>query len=116
MTAPEAPAAILRRAAAQIRERADAMEQEIADPENTYWRWMPGDDINGKYRAGVDNGLGGASGEMAAPWDLRTGRAVADLLDRIAWMAGLDAELIGRVGCDEVMAIARAYLNEETAG
>jgi len=36
--------------------------------------------------------------------------AVADLLDKIAWMGELDAEMLARVGCDEAIAIARAYL------
>jgi hypothetical protein len=38
--------------------------------------------------------------------------AVADLLDKIAWMGELDPEMLGRVGCDEAIAIARAYLGE----
>ena len=36
--------------------------------------------------------------------------AVADLLDKIAWMGELDAEMLARVGCDKAIAIARAYL------
>jgi hypothetical protein len=39
--------------------------------------------------------------------------AVADLLDKIAWMGEVDPELLGRVGCDEAVAIARAYLGKE---
>lgn len=39
--------------------------------------------------------------------------AVADLLDKIAWMGSLDPEMLGRVGCDEAIAIARAYLGEQ---
>jgi len=35
--------------------------------------------------------------------------AVADLLDKIAWMGELDREMLARVGCDEAIAIARAY-------
>jgi hypothetical protein len=38
--------------------------------------------------------------------------AVADLLDKIAWMGELDPDMLGRVGCDEAIAIARAYLGE----
>lgn len=37
-------------------------------------------------------------------------RAVADLLDKIAWMAEMDPDLIERVGGDETLAVARAYL------
>lgn len=38
------------------------------------------------------------------------GAALAELLDKIAWMAGVDPDLMGRVGCEEVLKIARAYL------
>jgi len=40
--------------------------------------------------------------------------AVADLLDKIAWMGEMDKEMLGRVGCDEAIAIAMAYLGGET--
>jgi hypothetical protein len=38
------------------------------------------------------------------------GRMLADLLDKLAWMGELDPEQLGRVGCDEAIAVARAYL------
>jgi methylmalonyl-CoA mutase N-terminal domain/subunit len=101
------------RAAEYIRQRADAMEAEMADPFRSYWRFETAADANTRYRAGVANGLGGPAGEMAAPWDLATSRAVAALLDKIAWMVGMDAELAGRVGVDEAIAVARAYLSDE---
>jgi hypothetical protein len=40
------------------------------------------------------------------------GAALAELLDKIAWMVGIDPDLMGRVGCEEVLKIARAYLGE----
>jgi hypothetical protein len=40
------------------------------------------------------------------------GLALADLLDRIAWMVEMDADLAGRVGVDETLAVARAFLRE----
>ena len=36
--------------------------------------------------------------------------ATADLLNKIAWMGELDEEMLARVGCDEAIAMARAYL------
>lgn len=41
--------------------------------------------------------------------------AVADLLDRIAWMCGIDKDLLSRVGSDEAVGIARAYLGRSDA-
>ena len=35
---------------------------------------------------------------------------VADLLDKLAWMGELDPDMLGRVGCDEAIAVARAFL------
>jgi hypothetical protein len=47
-----------------------------------------------------------------ASWHPAVALAVADLLDRVAWMVKLDGELAGRVGVDETLAVARAYLGE----
>jgi hypothetical protein len=47
--------------------------------------------------------------------DLLVALALADLLGRIAWMVKLDGELAGRVGVDETLAVARAYLAEPGA-
>ena len=102
-------------ASALMLQRADAVEAEVSGP-GLYWRATGGDDLDARYRAGVDNGLGGAAGKMAAAFDLSTCRAVAALLDRIAWMIGMDAGLAGRVGVDESVAIARAYLAGEVPG
>lgn len=42
--------------------------------------------------------------------EYRTWLAMADLLDRIAWIWELDSHLQGRVGGDETLAVATAYL------
>jgi len=52
---------------------------------------------------------------MAAAWDLSANAAVAALLDKIAWMIGIDPDLVGRIGVDETLAVARAYLGEVPA-
>jgi hypothetical protein len=39
--------------------------------------------------------------------------AIADWLDKIAWMVKLDPEMLGRVGCDEAIATAREFLGTE---
>jgi hypothetical protein len=56
------PAESLRRAAALLGERAEAVEAEMASPQDRYW----GETGSESYRTGVRNGLGGASGELAA--------------------------------------------------
>lgn len=38
---------------------------------------------------------------------------LAALFERIAWMGGLDADLLSRVGVDEALAVARALLGED---
>jgi hypothetical protein len=53
-----------------------------------------------------------ADAEYIAAMHPLVGVAVADLLDRTAWMVELDPELAGRVGVDETLAVARAYLGE----
>jgi len=109
----ETPAETLRRAAKLIRERVEALRAEMT--ENAYWGYPSAGSADAAYRIGVDGGLGGAAGEMAAPWDLSANAAVAALLDKIAWMVGMDAELLGRVGVDETLAVARAYIGEVPA-
>lgn len=51
-------------------------------------------------------------GTYIASWHPGVALAVADLLDRLAWTLGLDPDLSARVGCDEALEIARAYLGE----
>lgn len=111
MTVPESPVSVLRRTATLMRERADAMEREMSDPENPYWRCATGATPDENYRAGVSNGLGGASGEMAAAWDLSANRAVADWLDVEAAIA--ERRLPDDSGIiHAVLRIACAYLGE----
>jgi hypothetical protein len=38
---------------------------------------------------------------------------LAGLLDKIAWMGELDPDMLYRVGCDEAIATARAFLGTE---
>lgn len=37
---------------------------------------------------------------------------LVDCFERFAWMAGLDPDLLSRVGCDELVETARAILRE----
>lgn len=55
-----------------------------------------------------------ADAEHIASWHPLPALAVAALLDKIAWMGELDKDTLARVGCDEAIAIARAYLDGET--
>lgn len=41
---------------------------------------------------------------------------VADLLGKIAWMGELDPDILSRAGCDEAIAIARAFLGIKESG
>lgn len=126
--AEESPAAVIRRAAELMRERARSATQgpweragdagEIAKSYHpnfvAFWR--------GEYLAGVcDTGDGSDAVFNQAARDARyiasmhplLGAALADLLGTIAGMADLDPDLMGRVGCDEVLNIARIYLGTE---
>lgn len=107
-TTPQAPAADLRRAAALMRERADAMDAEMKRKPKM---WGCG------YRDETAAALGGPAGEMAAPWDQASVRAVADWLDEEAadwetYKASDQEFLAGLHGGDLAAALvaARAYL------
>jgi hypothetical protein len=39
--------------------------------------------------------------------------ALASVFDRFAWLGDRDPDLLHRVGCDEVIAVARAILREQ---
>lgn len=100
----------LRATAALMRQRAGAVEAEMADPGNRYWGGTGAE----RYREGVTGGLGGASGELAAGFDPDTVRAIAALLECEA--SFIDAQVFPR--SDPVierypLAVARAYLGEE---
>jgi len=130
----ETPAETLRTAAKLMRERAEAVRQGA-------WTGRPweaeecGDDEAGNCPCIVSQGerkpyleaqvppiqyvCDAESAEHAAhiaSWHPAVALAVADLLDRIAWMVELDPELAGRVGVDEALAVARAYLGETGTG
>ena len=116
------PVAELREAARLIRERAGAT---IPGP------WSPRTDVrDGSYREDVEpprteRVIGEASGvaicgtradaDHIAGWHPLVALAVADLLDKIAWMGEMDRDQLGRVGCDEAIAIARIYLGRDDA-
>jgi hypothetical protein len=96
-----------------MRKHVDAMQAEMTRP--TY-SW--GSDADGtadfRYRRGVDDGLGGASGALASHWDLTATRAVAGWLVREAGL--LDSHVFPQ--SDPAMesyplAVALGYLGEE---
>ena len=95
------PAEEMRQAAKLMRELADAMERMVAT-------WEPG------YRDEVRASLGGPAGDMAAPWDQVTTRAVAEWLDVKA--TNLErVEIVGHHYQDHdsgyALAVARAFLD-----
>lgn len=75
MTGSEPLAETIRRAASLMLERADAMDADLRA--NDYWGAPSADETEGAYRLGVAGGLGGAAGELAAPWHPEANRAVA---------------------------------------
>ena len=121
----ENPAEILRRAAALMRERAQAATEGPSEHplpnEVTFGYHQDGSRHTATWIATTDAGDEiGEDGENAnadhiASWHPVVALAVADLLDKFAWMGEMDEDLLGRVGCDEVIALARAYLNEVPA-
>jgi hypothetical protein len=56
-----------------------------------------------------------ADAEYIAGMSPFVGAALADLFDRIAWMVEMDADLAERVGVDETLAVAVAYLGLDVA-
>lgn len=56
-----------------------------------------------------------STAEYIASMQPSVAMALAEVFDKFAWMGELDPELFGRVGCDEVIALARVYLGEVTA-
>lgn len=64
------------------------------------------------WEARVDNWLGGPVGQLVALLSPTVVLALADTMDKIAWMGRLDKDLLSRVGCDELFATARAVLRE----
>jgi hypothetical protein len=111
----ETPAETIMRAAVLLRQRA-----EVA-PRGPWWT---GEGAGGtgypKLLLGEDGPIAAVEWTMAKSWPAAgdyiasmhplVGAALAELLDKIAWMVGADPDLMGRVGCEEVLKIARAYL------
>jgi hypothetical protein len=99
------PVEELRTAAEQMKADADDARAEMTG--NPYWG---GDVSDAAWASGVDNALGDVAGRVMARWTPGVIKSVADLLDKLAWMGGLDPDLLSHVGCDEALVIARAYL------
>ena len=118
MSTPETPAEVLRRAAKAMRER-------LAELPPSPWR-AEGRDVTATQDYQDDGAWDWGRGyvvascprqdeaEHVAAWGPPASLAAARLFDKIAWMGELDPDMLSRVGCDEVIALARAYLGEET--
>jgi hypothetical protein len=110
---PESPAATMRRAAQLMLDRADAMDAELRT--SRYWGFAdavttPKAEV---YRRGVSGGLGGASGDLAAPWTPEANRALANWLRLEAVSAPEIGEWAFRGGRPvHALAVAAAYLGE----
>jgi hypothetical protein len=106
------PAEELRAAAKAMRERAETVQPHYPAPWVTaVWdsRTPPArvvEDAEGVMVVGRTPALN----EFIAGMHPGVALAVADLLDKIAWMGEMDPDQLHRVGCDEAIAIARAYL------
>jgi hypothetical protein len=100
----------IRRAAALMRARA-----QEATP-NGVWRAAisnPSDSVRSEGGWEVCYGETWATLEHIASWHPAVALAVADLIDRIAWTWEIDPDLQARVGGEELLAVARAYLAGE---
>jgi hypothetical protein len=108
---PESPAATIRRAARLLADRADAMDAELQA--NPYWGCSEGTPPAEAYRQGVAGGLGGASGDLAAPWTPEANRALARWLRFEAVNAPEIGTMVFRGGRPvHALAVACAYLGE----
>lgn len=67
----------------------------------------------GSEHEGDCNQWGRYAGYHIASWHPGVALAVADWLDKIAWSVEVDPDLISRIGGDEALAVARAYLGGE---
>jgi hypothetical protein len=94
----------LRRAAALLNEHAQAVEDDMASPQDRYW----GGTSSERYRIGVQNGLGGVPGDFAA---LFTPAVARDLAEWLTAEAGYEFAGIP----DIPLAVARSLLGEVPA-
>lgn len=102
---------LLREAAALMRERAEAATPSpwLADVKDDGRAWVfIYDEMDSLSLHGYPN-----DAEHIASWHPAVALAVADWLDRIAWTWEFEPTLQGRVGGDEALAVARAYLGGE---
>ena len=122
MTEAEHPSSVLRRAASLMRERVSAATPGPWRAHEQDGNWYVSSDPYGLVSTGINEEPSlpeilmierdRRDAEHVAGMDPLVGLALADLLDRIAWMTVLPAELAGRVGVDETLKVARAYLGE----
>jgi hypothetical protein len=112
------PAGELRTAAKLMRERAEGCEPRRwpweALGEKKYPQRITSDgNVSLIVECFIDPGHRPYEAEHIASWHPLVTPAVADLLDKIAWMVETDSDLLGRIGVDETLAVARAYLGVE---
>lgn len=123
MTAVKSPAETLRSAAKLMRERAlAATPGPWRAHEENHGNWYVSSVAFGQVSTGINEEPSlpeflmierdQRDAEHVAGMDPVVALALADLLDRVAWMVKLDGELAGRVGVDETLAVARAFLGE----
>lgn len=123
------PAETLRKAAKLMRERArnasegpwEIREEHGRDIADEAWSDVrvvgATEEVAITYMSNVIEGNPREDNEThIASWHPGVALAVADLLDKIAWMGEVDPDLLSRVGCDEAFAIARAYLGTKGEG
>jgi hypothetical protein len=102
----ESPAALLRQAEALIREQLRTVPPSPWQQDGrTVVKYGP---LDGPH--GIASCQNAAQAAYVLGWQPAAAKAVADLLGELAWMIGMQPDTVGRVGCDEANAIARAIL------
>jgi hypothetical protein len=97
---------LIREAVRLMRQRAEAATEGpwTAHPDGLVWAERLGDPVSGSTEI--------EDAEHIASWHPSVALLVADALERVAWALSFDKDLIGRVGYEELLAVARAYLGE----
>lgn len=116
---PELAVNTLRRAAVRMRADVQRILDEM-DRRPDYWD--PALDDTAAYSQGVDGGLGGPAGTLAASWHPGVALAVAEWLDATAakseelnGLLGVITQPVGDPVWDAAVQVARAYLKETDA-
>lgn len=104
---------LLRRAAQKLRHTAGAAQigPWVADSWEIYVG-APGGTWVGETLDSDDHGQSEANGAYIALMGPPVALALADCMDRAAWMGGLDPDLLHRVVMPELITVARAVLRE----